>query len=148
MGKRGPPKGSPRVGGRRKGKKNKLTIERELRAAQAAAVIDGGRHKELAVDVLHRLMTIADWATALHRPPSPDEIEAAELAGRTIHPGDWDRFGEWFDRTEMSAKDLAKYQSPTFRAVAVLGADLDKGTEVRFVIENAPAMIEAVATEV
>jgi hypothetical protein len=143
--KPGPPKGV-RYGGKQKGTKNKATIERELRAAQAQAVIEGARpeDRELAVDVLERMMKIAEGAASIHKPPAPSQLKAAQEAGQTIEKGDWAKFGEWFDRTVHTAHRLASFQSPTFRAIAVTGDVKDQGGRVRFLVEYAP-VIDAVA---
>lgn len=114
--KRGPPKGSIRYGGRAKGVKNRATVERELKAAAEAAAIQG-EGRELAKDVLARMMKLAEGVAGLHRPPSPIEVDAAEAEGKAIPEGDWDRFGQWFDRVAYCAKELARYQSPQIKAV-------------------------------
>jgi hypothetical protein len=102
-GKRG---GARPGGGRPKGVKNRSTIEREINAAQ---VIDRARKegRDLAVTVLERLMNVAEGAAGLNRPPASGK------------GGNWDLFGEWFDRTAYCAKALADYQSPKLRAVHV-----------------------------
>lgn len=101
------PVGGRREGaGRKRGGKNKRTVELELATARE---IDSARisGRELAKDVLDRLMRIAEGAASLHKPNE---------AGQG---GDWSLFGEWFDRTAWVAKELAKYQSPQLRAVVV-----------------------------
>lgn len=90
------------------GSRNKRTIEKEI---QAAREIDRAREngEELAKDVLNRLMKLAEGAASLHRPQTAD--------GKVVeNTGDWEKFGAWFDRTVYCARELAKYQSPTFRA--------------------------------
>ena len=103
------------------GSRNKATIEGEI---QAAREIDRAREsgEVLAKDVLNKLMKIAEGATGLHK-PSVDVDEK----GKPVK-GDWTMFGTWFDRTAFVAKELAKYQSPTFKAIAV---------------QNVPALPEA-----
>lgn len=109
-------RGGPRPGaGRKPGTPNKATTERLLRAAQE---IDSARRgeKELAKDVLERMMKLAEGAAGVNRPTTQSDINE----GKQTNPdGDWNRFGEWFDRTAYCAKELAKYQSPTFKAIAV-----------------------------
>jgi hypothetical protein len=97
-----------RRGGRQRGTKNKATVEREI---NAAAVIDRARRegRELAVDVLEKLMKVAEGAAAINRPTEQKKYK----------DGDWKLFAEWFDRTAFCAKALAPFQSPTFKAVAV-----------------------------
>lgn len=112
MAGKGSKPGSNNGGGRKPGTPNKKTIEM---AAIAAAQIDAARAsgKPLAKDVLQKMMEIAEGATGLHKPQQGTD-------GRIIDgTGDWPLFGEWFDRTVYCAKELAKYQSPTFKAVAV-----------------------------
>lgn len=60
------------------------------------------------------MMRLAEGACAEHKPTSAAELEA----GRAER-GNWDTFGQWFDRTVFCAKSLAPYQSPTFRAIVV-----------------------------
>ncbi len=99
-------------GGRPMGSLNKATIEKQI---QAAREIDRAREtgEELAKDVLNRLMKLAEGAAAKHRPQTTASGEVVEGTG------DWALFGAWFDRTAFVAKELAKYQSPTYRAIAV-----------------------------
>ena len=109
MTKRPKPPGS----GRKAGTKNRATVEREI---NAAAVIDRARKegRQLAVDVLEKLMNLAEGAAAENRPTTEKEM----TAGASQNPdGDWTRFGEWFDRTAYCAKELAKYQSPQIKAI-------------------------------
>lgn len=103
-----------KTGGRIAGvSRNKAVIEREINAAQ---VIDRARKegRDLAVTVLERLMNLAEGATGLNRPtPARDAAKGVQQ-----NPdGDWDRFGQWFDRTAYCAKELAKYQSPQIKAM-------------------------------
>lgn len=119
------PKGHKFATGRPKGSKNKRTIERETRAAQLAAeTMENAiqRRKSpsdyiLGVDVLMKFTQIFEGAAAHFQPAldrGPD--------GRTYERpgvGDWGKFGEWADRAVTAAKELAKYQSPTLKAVMV-----------------------------
>ena len=102
-----------KTGGRKKNTPNKATLERQINAAQ---VIDRARKegRDLAVTVLERLMNVAEGATGLTRPTAKAEI----AAGRAANPeGNWDLFGQWFDRTAYCAKELAKFQSPQIKAM-------------------------------
>lgn len=104
-----------RRGGRRPGSRNKATVERELQAGVAQVVIDANPATspiELAKDVLGKMMKIAEGAAGLFQPKNPE-------SGRLEGIEDWDRFGQWLDRTIVCAKELAKYQSPQFRAILV-----------------------------
>lgn len=113
--------GGPRPrSGRPKGLRNKATVERELQAARAVtAAVETGKldGQELAKDVLGRFMRLAEGAAGEFAP-----TPSAQLAqGKAENPNkDWDRFGEWVDRVITCAKALASYQSPTYKAVAVM----------------------------
>jgi hypothetical protein len=119
--------------GRKKGTKNRATVEREI---NAAAAIDRARRegRELAVDALERFMKIAEGAAGVNKPTTQAEM----AAGAQPNPdGDWPRFGEWFDRMVYCAKELAKYQSPQIRAVDLPAPPPDptkqaEGSVVRF----------------
>lgn len=107
--------------GRKPRGKNKATIEREL---NVAAVIDRARRegRELAVDVMQRMMVFAEGATALHRPVSKKDIAKAADVGQALQENpdaDWIRFGEWFDRWFHCTKELSKYQSPQVKSVDI-----------------------------
>lgn len=142
-------RGGPRPGsGRKVGGKNKATIEREARAAELAALAlaqneaddehdanvasMGGdvptaaagaapvprRRKKLAKDVLEELMLVGLGYAARFQPKyAPD--------GKVLE-GDPVAFREWADFTGDKAAKLAKYQSPTFRAIH-LQADSGSG---------------------
>lgn len=114
MNPKGGIKGGPKTpgSGRVKGTPNKATVERKL-----AAEIDAARagEKELGKDVLERAMRFAEGVVSLNR-PEPVVVEG-KVSG--TQGGDWDRFGAWFDRWVFCAKELAKYQSPQLRAIAV-----------------------------
>lgn len=123
-------------GGRQRGTLNKATLEK---LAVAAQTIDSARRgeTELAKDVLERMMKLAEGAAGVNRP-----VTAADVAaGRQQNPeGSWERFGEWFDRTVYCAKELAKYQSPTFKAIVGPFAPAGPGTERTLELApNAPA---------
>jgi hypothetical protein len=126
--------GGPRPGGGRpKGLKNRATIEREINAAQ---VIDRARKegRDLAVTVLERLMNVAEGACGLNRPTTARDIAAG---AKSNQDGDWNRFGEWFDRTAYCAKELAKFQSPQIKAMDAPTpppdpADVDQKSRKRF----------------
>jgi hypothetical protein len=126
-----------RYGGREKGVKNKLTIQREQEAAQRVAAARGPKAKEAALSVLERLMQVAEGATALHRPPGPKEVEAAAASGQSLPKGDWGLFGDWWDRAAYAAKELAKYQAPQIKSVDAPAPppdpdEVDRGSRRRF----------------
>ncbi len=120
-------RGGARVGaGRKPGGKNRTTMERE--EAVAASIdrmrADGG---QTGKEALERMLKFAEGCVALLRPTT----EREKRSGKEANPdGDWDRFGAWFDRWAYVSKELTKYQSPTFRAIAVaasLPAPQDQG---------------------
>lgn len=113
--------GRKKTGGRLKGSKNKTTLEREAAAAVDAA---RGQQRELAKDVLERLMKVAEGATSLNKPTTQAELARGVAANPD---GDWERFGAWFDRTAYCAKELAKYQSPQIKAVDAPAPPPDPG---------------------
>ena len=99
--------------GRKRGGKNKATIEREI---NAAAVIDRARKegRELAVDVLERIMKLCEGAAGAFRPTTQRDV----AAGNPTNPdGNEPVFGQWVDRWTYCAKELAKYQSPQVKAI-------------------------------
>lgn len=131
--------GGPRPNsGRKRGTRNKKTILREQRAErEVAAIIEKHRAGEIVLgkDVLARMMQFAEGTTGLLRPTSQREA----IAGKERNPdGDWTRFGEWFDRWFHCARELAKYQSPTFRAIAVSAPEeqAQQGTTIDAALED------------
>jgi len=106
-----------RRGGKKPGTKNKATREREALAAQV--IIDGAQKRGapvLAKDVLERLMKLSEQQIYRYQPTPREEVKK----GVEPNPeGDLGLFGDWIDRTAFMAKELAKYQSPTFKAVMV-----------------------------
>lgn len=106
-----------RRGGKKPGTKNKATREREALAAQV--IIDGAQKRGapvLAKDVLERLMKLSEQQIYRYQPTAPEDVKK----GAQPNPeGNLGLFGDWIDRTAYMAKELAKYQSPTFKAVMV-----------------------------
>lgn len=118
------PAGGARKGsGRRRGP-SKETIQRALAVEAVEARRKGDPERELAKDVLEKGMKIAQGAAASFQ-PKPDPATGA------VNPKDpnWAPFGEWVDRMGYFAKELAKYQSPTFRAI--MTAPAPEATEKR-----------------
>ena len=110
-----------KTGGRKAGTPNRATVERQEIAARALdnAKADG---RPLAKDRLDELLGIALGAMAAHQPITKDMVKKARALGnKTVkdNRGNWGGFGEWWDRAAYAAKELAKYQSPTFKAVSV-----------------------------
>jgi hypothetical protein len=117
-----------RRGGRAKGTRNKSTIEKALLAERIAAEAkQTGR--PLAKEQLDKLMAIFEGATAFFQPTLPHQI----AAGQPTNPnGDWDKFERWALNFMNCAKELAKYQSPQYRAILVAPApDPDQGERRR-----------------
>lgn len=112
MAGRGAAKGERR-GGRQKGTPNKATIERNLVAAQRASdAIKQG--KKLAKEVLEEFMFLTAGMAAVYQPLPPGTVEAP--AGRAPNR---DEFWKCVEMVHAFGKELAKYQSPTFKAIAV-----------------------------
>lgn len=106
-------------GGRVKGQKNIATREREILAAEIAKrqmsrAVEQGR--ELAVEALERYAKLFEGAASVFRPVTEKEVEA----GNPPNPmGDWDKFRTWLGEARDTMKELAKYQSPQLRAIAI-----------------------------
>lgn len=105
------------LGGKRPGagrppkSQNKATVQASLLAVRdiEAARASG---RELAKDKLEKFLGICEGAAGLFRPSGTDgSIEKA--------PQDWTLFAEWMDRAIYCAAQLAKYQSPTFKAIHI-----------------------------
>ena len=112
-----------KTGGRQPDARNKVTIERELRAAAALDQARANPAKKLAVDVLDDLMQVSTAAMAAYQAVSAEQARMALAADPNTkiraQPGDVEKFGQWWDRTLYAAKELARYQSPTMKAVQV-----------------------------
>lgn len=101
-----------RRGGRSIGTPNKTTIEKALIAAQV--VEDAQRTgKKLAKEVLEEFMMLFAGMAATYQPLPPG---MPVPAGRKP---DEKKFIQYAVLARDTAKDLAPFQSPTFRAVAV-----------------------------
>lgn len=110
--------------GRKKGQRNKATIERELRQAQEAerkveeARTSGRRlAKDMLDDFMHKFAQVA--ASFQPVPANTDPPE-----GVTPNPNEFER---WAKLAVECAKALAKYQSPTFQAIMVAPAPNSTG---------------------
>jgi hypothetical protein len=108
---RGAKKGEDRGQGRPKGAKNKATIERELLEEQQRARRMGRTPDvKLGKDVIHEFMKFAAAMAVQHQPPKP---------GAPWDPKEQEQFKEWAKLACGWGKDLAAYQSPTYRAIEV-----------------------------
>lgn len=102
-----------KTGGRARGIPNKATILRQTKQAQViAAMVDSG--KPLAVTVLQKAMEFAEGAVAAYRPTMAAELAAGKAKNLD---GSHDEFGKWFERWFRCIETLAKYQTPTMKAV-------------------------------
>lgn len=120
-------RGAPKTGGRKAGSVNRKTLERTV-AAQLDAI--RGNKTELAKDALQRFMGIAEGAAGKFREalgPKP-----------AVNDANWKPFGEWLDRAIYCAKELANYQSPRFRAVAVMVTPADVAPAPSVTIDHEP----------
>jgi hypothetical protein len=112
--------------GRKKGSKNKSTIQKELVAKEVLArnamtiANAGDRHPnttdpnvKLATKVLEEFMMLFAGMAATHQ-PLPDGMPVPQ--GRKP---DEDKFLRYAELTRDTAKALAPYQSPTFKAMSV-----------------------------
>jgi hypothetical protein len=102
-----------KYGGRTKGTLNKKTQEALLVQAQEhQAALKGG--KKLAKDVLEEFMMLTAGMAAVYQPLPPGTIDADPNRAP-----DWDKFWQCTGMVRDFASALAKYQSPTFKAIAV-----------------------------
>src|ERR1700722_18311080 len=110
-----------KTGGRKAGTPNRATVERQEIAARALDNAKAGG-RPLAKGRLDGLLWIPLGAMAAHQPITKDMVKKARALGnKTVkdNRGNWGGFGEWWDRAAYAAKELAKYQSPTYKAVSV-----------------------------
>lgn len=104
-------RGGPRPNaGRKLGSRNKAVIERELLAEQVAARANMNGER-LGKEVLAEFMT---WFRDLAERVKPKYGPNGEVIS-----GDEREFERWARRALQCAKDLAPYQSPQYRAIAV-----------------------------
>ena len=147
-----------KTGGRTKGTPNKKTAalreeqrKREL-AAERIAVAAGqpgagtaiakaldAQHvwaKDELAEVIPKIRSIVDHF---------GKVPMDAIAGKgQATKEDWDALRTWLQLFIDTNHKLAPYQSPTFRAVAVVGADPEKQGVVRFIVEGAPVIEAAV----
>jgi hypothetical protein len=118
-----------RFGGRLKGVPNKATIERALLAERAIAEAKANA-KPLAREVLDQFMQLFAGMAAHHQP-----MPAGQMAPPDRNP-DETKFEKWARLAVQCAKDLAPYQSPTFRAIVVAPTpESPRGKITRFTLE-------------
>lgn len=115
----GPPKGHPRYGGKKKGTLNKATVERlesERVARQAQQEVDKARRAatKLGKDVLEEFMKLFAGMAAQYQPLP---VGMAVPAGRAP---DEAKFLTYAKLTVETARDLAQFQSPKFKAIQIV----------------------------
>lgn len=105
-----------RFGGRVKGTKNKRTIEKALEAERAVAAAKASGRK-LAKEMLDDFMHLFAGMATVYQPLPPGTVEIPRG-----HKPDEPQFEKYARLTVDCATQLAKYQSPTFRAIVVAPA--------------------------
>jgi hypothetical protein len=119
---RGSQKGEHR-GGRKPGVPNRATVERQERqrleekAKQAETVLSVAEraHIKLAKDVLEDYMMAFGTIAAIYQ----NRVAAKMNAKEEAEPEDLDGFEKWGGLTVTTARALADFQSPKFRAINV-----------------------------
>lgn len=119
------PKGSNvqkgmRFGGRTKGTPNRRTVERleaERIARQAQDEVNKAHiaKVKLAKDVLEDYMSAFHNVAAYYQ----NRIARAYAAGGEPSKADMSEFEKWGTLTAQTAKNLAEFQSPKFKAIAI-----------------------------
>lgn len=155
------PRGSKpgeRRGGRAKGVPNKKTREqRELQRIAAEQARDEVRKshkpgKKLGKDLIEDYMMAFHGMAAMHQ----NNIASALQGGGSPAKADLDGFKEWGSMVVDAARRLAPFQSPTFKAIAVVApppgtnvtpnGELPPGTEVHHIRD--PQVIARVYAEI
>lgn len=111
---RGGSKPGERRGGRVKGVPNKATMERALIAANTL-VKSRAADKKLAKEVLDDFMALFAGMAAHYQPTPPHAMQQNQYG----NPAEFEKYARL---AVQCAKDLAPYQSPTFRAIVVAPA--------------------------
>mgnify|MGYP000735891981 CR=1 FL=1 len=119
-----------KTGGRQKNTPNKATVERAVVAERIVRETEMSGRK-LGKEVLADFMDVFA-ALATYHQPLPD--------GMTVPQGrkpDEAKFEKYARLAIQAAKDLAPYQSPTFRAIQIAAPPPEKGkrTEKRFTLK-------------
>ncbi len=101
-----------RRGGRRKGTKNKATIERELEIAREVGELNGLLGKDFLAKAMIKFHDLA-----LHYAPG---------LGETPNPGaDEDKYVRYMTLMGEMAHKLAPFESPRFASISYEGPELD-----------------------
>ncbi len=104
-----------RPGGRSKGTPNRITVE-----AAEVARISNEQAKARGVKLGKEMLE--DYMMAFHNVAATYQNRIAQklALGEPPETGDVAAFKDWGELVVGTAKELAKYQSPTFRAIAVM----------------------------
>lgn len=110
-----------RRGGRQKNSKNKKTIERELetQARQIIAADPSVTKPKLAKEVLEQFMHVFAGMAARVQPTLVQDPAHPNDPSKKIITGEFEKFERWSGIAMEFATRLARYQSPTFTAVAL-----------------------------
>jgi hypothetical protein len=122
-----------RRGGRERGVPNKVTQERQLKAArEIEAAMTGRAPRPLAIARLEELLDISIGAMRAHQQVTTEMVEKAAATGKKITEsrGDWDKFGDWFDRAAYVAGKIMKTQTPELKAVMLAAAPNPAAREI------------------
>ena len=106
------PRGGHREGaGRPTGTRNKTTIERALLAEKIVerAQMTG---EKLAKEYLNDFLKLFAGMAEFYQPTFPGMVQQNQNGNEA-------KFERWADKAMYAAKELAKYQSPQYRAIAV-----------------------------
>lgn len=115
------PRKGERPGGRAKGTPNRITVE----AAEIARISTEqakARGVKLGKEMLEDYMMAFHNVAATYQNKIAQALQAQVLLPTSPGPAPADvaAFKEWGELVVGTAKELAKYQSPTFRAIAVM----------------------------
>lgn len=104
------------LNGRKLGSKNKATVEREELERQQRALMEqrnsaAAPPPKLGKEVLEELYMVAFGYAALHQP-------VFDPVTMTVSRGNESKFEKWATLAAEWASRAAKYQSPTFKAIA------------------------------
>lgn len=121
-----------KTGGRAKGTRNKATIERETKAlAELAAGAKAAERRgdtKLAISEMQKALVLAEGFAGKLKPEFTKDADG-NIVVKDV--GRFRLFGEWFDRWFNIQKELARYQSPQFRAVDAPTPPPDPGSNVK-----------------
>ena len=113
------PRGGAQPGaGRKRGGKNKATIEREQRALEALKERAKNHTRTLAKDDLAELLTVVKASTQAFQLQAFNKGDGAP--GKPgFDPAAWATFKEWAEFYANVCRWTAEYESPRYKAIAV-----------------------------